>query len=78
MTNITRINGHPSNHALDQLRNARAQVANALLLSMQHLQMAHMTARMHALDYDPPSDKELGIALEAVNRDLHRTPTEVA
>lgn len=71
MTNITHINGHDSHHALQEMRNAKGRVGNALAIALQYLQIAHMTARIHALNYDLPSDRELNAALDAVNKDLH-------
>lgn len=78
MSNITRINGHDSQHALQELRNAKARIADALYCAVSYLRTAQVLARAHALPYDMPGDRELVGALEIVNRDLHGNPPQSA
>jgi len=71
MNTATKINGHPAQHALQETRNAKGQVGNALSIALQYLQIAHMTNRIHALGFDLPSDKEIAAALDTVQKSLH-------
>lgn len=71
---VTRINGHDAAHALQQLRQARAQVASALMLAGQYLQLAQHVSLVNALPYDIPSGKAIAETLDTVNRDLNGNP----
>jgi hypothetical protein len=68
---ITRINGCDAAHQLQQLRQARAQVASALMLAGQYLQLAQQVSVVNALPYDIPSGKAIAETLDTVNRDLN-------
>ncbi len=75
---ITRINGHDAAHALQQLRQARAQIASALMLAGQYLELAHNVSAVNALPYDIPSGKTIAETLDIINRDLNGTPPRSA
>lgn len=75
---ITRINGCDAAHALQQLRQARAQVASALMLAGQYLQLAQQVSVVNALPYDIPSGKAIAETLDTVNRDLNGNPPRSA
>jgi len=68
---VTRINGHDSVHALQEQRNAKQQVANALYKSLQFLQAARMVAIAHGIAADIPSDAAVADAYDALVRDLN-------
>lgn len=65
------INGHPAQHALQEIRNARGQVGHALAHAKYYLQIAHATNTMNNLGYDIPSGKEISEAIDAVNKSLN-------
>lgn len=75
---ITPINGHDPVHQLQQLRQARGQVASALMLADQYLELARMVAQVNALPYDIPSGKAIAETLDTVNRDLNGNPPRSA
>ena len=75
---ITHINGHDAAHALQQLRQARAQVASDLMLAGQYLQLAQQVSVVNALPYDIPSGKAIAETLDTVNRDLNGNPPRSA
>lgn len=75
---ITRINGHDAAHQLQQLRQARAQIASALYLAQQYLELAHMVNHVNALPYAIPKDRAIADALDTVNRDLNGNPPQAA
>jgi hypothetical protein len=68
---ITHINGHDPMHQLQQLRQARAQVASALMLAGQYLELAHKVSAVNALPYDIPSGKAIAETLDTINRELN-------
>lgn len=75
---ITPINGHDPMHQLQQLRQARAQIASALMLAGKYLQLAHQVCVVNGLPYDIPSGKDIADGLDAVNRDLNGNPPRSA
>lgn len=75
---ITKINGHDAAHQLQQLRQAKAQVASALMLADQYLELARMVVQVNALPYDIPSGSGIAQMLDTVNRDLNGNPPQRA
>lgn len=74
MSNVTHINGHNSFHALQELRTARLQTANALHVALTHLAFARQINAIHALGLDLPSDKPLAEALDHLNKIINPPP----
>lgn len=72
---ITPINGHDSAHALQELRNARVSLANAVHVAHTYLHFAHQINHIHGLGVDLPSDSELAKALDHINRLINPPPS---